>query len=537
MINTDVSNGLLSIVFFSSGDGDPLSVLRVYGPANSSGIKVINGIENKAINEDAVIESDLIVLQRDYCRQLEDFERIFRLSKKLSKPIVYDLDDLLFELPEDHPDTINHYYSNVLLPMFQSVMEADLVTVSTRRLRDYLHKYNNNIEVFPNYLNDDLWNIQDPPKRMAENGRICIGFMGGSSHEPDYKMVLPAILEILRKYPEKIYLYFWGMKPPYELSQHPDVECEWHPPSSGKYSDFASTFYTQKADILIAPLVDNLFNSCKSGLKYLEYSAIGVPGVYSRVDPFVDMITHGEDGFLASNIEEWIDSLSRLIENPELRENLANKAQQRIRQKWLLSANSGKLKQIYLHLLKRKNQTKMTDPTLQRMIRSINGQVQELIKDKDENICSLAKIAEEKNQKLDGLENQIIQRDTSLQSLGDQFNESNRKIEELSREIAMGRQELLSLETQLIESDRKIEDLSRVVATDEQDELTLTSQIGEKDQEIEALNNRIIQSNILIGELETKLQVSQEEVVSYVMSTSWQITRPLRKLMKLIKGR
>ena len=43
------------------------------------------------------------------------------------------------------------------------------------------------------------------------------------------------------------------------------------------YKDFATFFQTQSADIFIAPLVDNIFNQCKSPIKFFEYSALGVP--------------------------------------------------------------------------------------------------------------------------------------------------------------------------------------------------------------------------------------------------------------------
>jgi hypothetical protein len=33
----------------------------------------------------------------------------------------------------------------------------------------------------------------------------------------------------------------------------------------------------RKMDLLIAPLVDNPFNRCKSNIKWLEFSALGIP--------------------------------------------------------------------------------------------------------------------------------------------------------------------------------------------------------------------------------------------------------------------
>jgi hypothetical protein len=79
-------------------------------------------------------------------------------------------------------------------------------------------------------------------------------------------------------------------------------------------------------DIFIAPLVDNLFNRCKSSIKYWEYSALGIGGVYSNLDPYARVITNGENGFLASTPEEWYQVLKLLIDNRDLRHNVAQSA-------------------------------------------------------------------------------------------------------------------------------------------------------------------------------------------------------------------
>src|SRR5690606_14753256 len=92
-------------------------------------------------------------------------------------------------------------------------------------------------------------------------------------------------------------------------------------------------------DFVIAPLADNLFNRCKSGLKFLEYSAIGAPGVYSKLPPYEDIVIDGVTGFLAGTETEWIEKLTRLIEEPELRQNMAVAAQQTVQERWLLSQN------------------------------------------------------------------------------------------------------------------------------------------------------------------------------------------------------
>ena len=77
-------------------------------------------------------------------------------------------------------------------------------------------------------------------------------------------------------------------------------------------------------DVAIAPLEDDAFTSCKSDLKYLDYGALGIPGVFSDVRPYRDTVRHGETGLLAANDEKaWADALEEIVGDAALRARLA----------------------------------------------------------------------------------------------------------------------------------------------------------------------------------------------------------------------
>ncbi len=263
-----------SIAFYSNHADDALSVLRMFGPSKAAGIEVIRAVENNTANIEAINDADLVIIQRDFCRDYDSYVKIISQSHSQKKPVIFDLDDNLFELPPDHPDRLTGYYADSLLPTLQAVMEADLVTVTTNPLREYLLPYNHNIEVIPNYLDDSLWRLSSQPQR-EDDGKIIIGYMGGESHRPDLKLILPALLQLIEKYPDRISFRFWGIDSPMELGSLSEVY--WYPPVFFRYDEFASAFQTQNADFMIAPLVHNLFNSCKSAIKYFECSAIRSP--------------------------------------------------------------------------------------------------------------------------------------------------------------------------------------------------------------------------------------------------------------------
>ena len=161
--------------------------------------------------------------------------------------------------------------------------------------------------------------------------------MGSNSHTPDLSIIASVLQELLAAYEGKLKLEVWGTPLPSELQGVEGVS--WHPSPTNIYTDFVKFFQTLEFDFVIAPLADNLFNRCKSGLKFLEYSAIGAPGVYSKLPPYEDIVIDGVTGFLAGTETEWIEKLTRLIEEPELRQNMAVAAQQTVQERWLLSQN------------------------------------------------------------------------------------------------------------------------------------------------------------------------------------------------------
>ena len=139
-------------LYSHSKDNDALAYLRLLGPASRLGLNVIEGMENDQIFSERVLEGDIVILQRDFPSHLAEYEKIISLAHQAGKAVILDVDDLLLELPKNHPERKSHYYAKALLPIFQALMEVDLVTVSTPRLRDHILPYNENVTVLPNYL-------------------------------------------------------------------------------------------------------------------------------------------------------------------------------------------------------------------------------------------------------------------------------------------------------------------------------------------------------------------------------------------------
>ncbi len=326
-----------------------LPVLRVIGPAQQAGFRVIPGNRMETVSPRLVSAASLVVIQRDFPRLNKAYLEIRERAQAAGTPVIFDLDDLLLGLPPNHIDQKNQYYADAYLPVMQAMLDADFVTASSAPLCDYLRTYNPKTSLLPNYLNDHLWSIRQPRSTAHRDAPIVIGYMGSNTHDHDLQLISPALEEILQRYKTRVALKLWSLKPPRSLGRLSNVE--WIPNTIYDYAAYASYIVTQVCDIAIAPLEDNLFNLCKSPLKYLEYSALGIPGVYSEMAPYRDVIQHGENGMLARSQQEWVNHLLLLIEEPHLRQEMAKQAQATIVEHWLLSNNTACLQTFYQEMI------------------------------------------------------------------------------------------------------------------------------------------------------------------------------------------
>jgi GT2 family glycosyltransferase/glycosyltransferase involved in cell wall biosynthesis len=349
------------------------------------GINVIEGKENGQIFPERVSLGDLVVIQRDFARDFRNYEKILKQAHLLNKPIIYDLDDLLFQLPDNHPDRQSQHYTESLLPILQTITDADCITVTTPNLKNKVELFNNNVFVLPNYFDDTLWKFKSPTNKQKIDKPIIIGYMGTESHEEDISFISPVLVDLLNLYTNEIEIHFWGAKPPNQLLEF--VSVKWYPSLTYNYIDFTNFFQKQDADIFIAPLIDNQFNRAKSPLKFFEYSALGAPTVFSNLDPFFNIITNEHNGLLATNHGEWFNKLALLIDNHDLRKEIAANAQQSIVGNLLLSKNANKWKEIYEKFINQKEFQSTVNSTFSILIKSLNYQYSSLIeKFKEDNI-------------------------------------------------------------------------------------------------------------------------------------------------------
>lgn len=281
-----------------------------------------------------------------------DNPRVFAWLKvalqREGKKLVMDIDDNFLDVEKTNPAyKVIKKGQGKRAELATILASCDALTVSTLplkiRLQEHIkavHNIDIPIFVIPNYNDVKDWNFE--PVEKPEG--LVIGYMGGTSHHGDLDMVLPSIKEVMEKYDHVGFQLIGQLN----HEQAKKIFKGWSQklrkrvlllqPSS-TFLDFPWWMSQQPWDIGIAPLETNEFNKCKSHIKWMEYSMYEIPTVASNVYPYSKDILGKktiEDwvtGMLCED-NEWVDKLSTLIEQPELREKLGKQAKKYIIDNW-----------------------------------------------------------------------------------------------------------------------------------------------------------------------------------------------------------
>jgi glycosyltransferase involved in cell wall biosynthesis len=228
------------------------------------------------------------------------------LLSRLGLPYVVDYDDSIFHRYDLHP---NPAVRALLSHKIDAVMRhAALVLVGSQYLADRAEGAGaRRIEYLPSVVDLDRYSVTQP----ADDKVVTIGWIGSPTSAAYIPAILPALEAASKKLPLRFVFVGSG---PTRLGDLPAEVREW--------TEDTEVEEIQRFDIGIMPLPDNPITRGKSGYKIVQYLACGRPAVASPVGANSTIVSHGVDGFLARDGEQWIDSLSRLALDAGLRRSM-----------------------------------------------------------------------------------------------------------------------------------------------------------------------------------------------------------------------
>jgi glycosyltransferase involved in cell wall biosynthesis len=222
-----------------------------------------------------------------------------------------------------------------------ALRNADYITTTTETFKNILLQHNPNVKVFPNFYDkfDPQYTVTRKPL-LNDNGDwvVRLGFTSSAFHKEDFKQLINVTYQlkklglsdrfkiVLAGYSQNKWYqdYEKILTSDYRIVSKADKRLledysktsinlknyqriPWLP--TNEYMKAYNEF-----DVLVAPLKDTPFNSCKSQIKYVEAAAMGAVFVGSDTPAYNNYVERGINGFLCKPTE-WVAALSTLIDD------------------------------------------------------------------------------------------------------------------------------------------------------------------------------------------------------------------------------
>jgi O-antigen biosynthesis protein len=244
---------------------------------------------------------------------------MINVLKEHGKCVVFEIDDLLTDLP----DFLSHHHASpeTQQSLFDAIRLADIVTTTTPRLAEKLAAINPKVMCVPNCIEII------PPTRVAHLDSVApkATLIVASSDSVLVDCLIQPLIHIQKIYGAEIELVVVG--PIADTLRAGGLVFKSIPILS--YVDFCQLLQTLINPIGLIPLDSSTFSSCKSPIKFFDYSIAQIPSICSNVPPYSDYVQNATTGLLVNNDSAaWIDALETLIESVEMRCKISEAARQ-----------------------------------------------------------------------------------------------------------------------------------------------------------------------------------------------------------------
>ncbi|NND76944.1 MAG: glycosyltransferase family 4 protein [Flavobacteriales bacterium] len=258
------------------------------------------------------------------------------LIHKLSKRIIYDIDDMVFL---GHASRYNKF-SKLLKgknKMIYMMKNADHVITCTPVLDQFVRKFNLNTTDISSTVDTEAYVQRE---EISWSDKPTIGWSGSHSTSKYLKLLENVFIRLKEEKGVDFRVLIIGDEEfKFDSERFEYKAMPWN--LKTEVEDL------RKIDIGVYPLLDEPWIYGKSGLKAIQYMAIGIPTIASEWGTIGRIIRSGENGLLVKSDDEWLNALLEIIRNVPLREQFRVKGRDTIVNKYSLLANEG----TYLNII------------------------------------------------------------------------------------------------------------------------------------------------------------------------------------------
>ncbi len=246
------------------------------------------------------VDFDAVLLHKKGLNPFDSF-----CLRRYSKRLIYHFDDaIMYSDKTPECDSRSH-----LVRFRRSVKLADMVITGSSYLSEHALKFNPNVTVLASGIKTNDYKIDH---RYEKDDKICLVWIGSKSTLSYLEQIKPVLEEVGSRFDNVVLRIICD-----DFFDLQNMQVE-----KRQWSEETRAFNLATSDIGLAPLPDNRFARGKCSFKVLEYAAAGLPIVASPVGTNADYVRDGITGLLATNTQEWVDRISRLIEDPQLRKKM-----------------------------------------------------------------------------------------------------------------------------------------------------------------------------------------------------------------------
>ena len=333
--------------------------------------------------------------------------QLIEFIKSLGIVVIVDLDD--YWLPTvEHPIHSIIVQNKIDEKIKANLKVASYVTTTTQIFADEIKKLNKNVEVFPNAINPNELQFNQP---TPPSDKIRVGWLGGSSHLHDLGL-LGDFVQKNSDINDKLQYVICGfdtrgtvteINPQTGEQKQRDIKPEetvwarYEEIFTGNYktvddnykkhllefkeSDYVSndelsyvrvwtkpvTSYAMnysKFDISLAPIKNHIFNRMKSQLKVIEAGFYKKALIASEIGPYTIDLVHclkngefNEEGNAilipeSRNHSDWSKAIKKLVQNPHMIKELGERLYNSVKDKYDLNIVTKNRAEFYKSLVK-----------------------------------------------------------------------------------------------------------------------------------------------------------------------------------------
>ncbi len=256
-----------------------------------------------------------------------------RLMKAFGACLMFDYDDALFIKKPSRYSRIATWMRSPqkALKLFKL---CDCVVAGNDWLRDRALEEGGTAVTVEVAEDTDRIQIR-PPHSNSDD--IVIGWLGSKSTVKYLRLIEPVLRRISQRYPHVRFEIVGGGE--FDFPGLAVTHTEW---SLDGELDALRRF-----SIGLMPLPLEEWSRGKSGGKARTYMAAGVPAVCAAIGYNLELIDNNETGFLCTTDTEWEEAISKLIEDPDLRQRVAVDARHVVEERFSPSKQAAALREVF----------------------------------------------------------------------------------------------------------------------------------------------------------------------------------------------